>query len=214
MKELFETGIVPLCEAVDRFPWDNKEAYALYLSQTYYYLIHSTRLLGSGAARFSAEEEGLHRRYLDHAREEKSHHLLALKDLENLGYKIEDFREMPWTKAVYEAQYYKIEHLDPTALFGYIFALEGVSARKADEVCKRVESLYGKTATNFLRVHGSEDPDHLDKAFQWVSELDSRRMAIIRDNFEQSCFVLAGFFDQVRLCALGGKLKERTKQAA
>lgn len=196
-RKLFEEGIKPLCEAVDRFPWDNKNAYALYLSQTYYYLIHSTRLLGLGSARFKVEEEDLHRRYLDHAREEKSHHLLALKDLENLQFKISDFREMPWTKAVYEPQYFKIEHLDPTAIFGYIFALEGVSAKRASQICDRTEAKYGKPATNFLRVHGKEDPDHLDKAFKWTSDLEPRRVQIIEENFEQSALALSDFFDYV-----------------
>lgn len=193
MKDVFEKRMEDLSAAADRYPWENRDAYAWYLAQTYYYLIHSTRLLGLGAARFAVQEEGLHMRYLEHAREEKGHHLLALKDLENLGYDIKDFPEMPATRLVYEPQYYKIEFLDPCALFGYIFALEGISARRAEDLCKLVETYYGRTPANFLRVHGKADPDHLEKAFHFYDSLDDRRKKIIRDNFEQSCMALLNF---------------------
>ena len=205
MQDMFETGIQPLCEATDRFPWENKDAYALYLAQTYYYLIHSTRLLGAGAARFNADEEALHRRYLDHAREEKSHHLLAKKDLENLGYRLDSYSELSVTRQVYEPQYYKIEHLDPTALFGYIFALEGVSAKRAGQICKTVENCHGKSAAGFLRVHGNEDPDHLDQAFKSIAGLEKRRLKHIHENFSQSCYSLALFFDEVAVAATKAK---------
>mgnify|MGYP001165878579 CR=1 FL=1 len=205
MLDIYEKGMAEISEAGDRYPWDNKDAYAWYLAQSYYYLIHSTRLLGAGAARFSAEEEGLHRRYLDHAREEKGHHLLALKDLENLGYDIKDFREMPYTKLMYEPQYYKIEHMDPCSLFGYIFALEGISARKAGQICNLVESYYGRTVANFLRVHNQFDPDHLEKAFHWVGTLDEKRRQIVRDAFEQTCMTYIDFLDKTAKMALAGR---------
>lgn len=202
MKDLFDHGTALLCDAVDRFPWNNKNCYAQYLAQSYFYLQHSTRLLALGAAGFSADEEHLHWRYLSHAREEKSHHLLVVRDLEALGKKLEDFREMPWTKAVYEPQYYKIEYLDPTALFGYILALEGLAVKRAGEICNKVEACFGKSAASFLRVHGNEDPDHLDKALVAISSLgDQRRLDIIRDNFEQSCLTLIHFFDQIHMAA-------------
>ena len=197
MKKVFESGIAPLCDAADRFPWHDRGAYSQYLAQTYYYLIHSTRLLGLGAARFSDAEETLHRRFLDHAREEKGHHLLALKDLENMGYKLEQFLEMPVTRLVYEPQYYKIEHLDPTALFGYILALEGIAVLRCSKVAAKVDKLHGKASASFLRVHGEDDPDHLDKAFDQVGILNSRRLKYIEDGFMQSCSALTLFFDEI-----------------
>ena len=214
MKNQFAKEIRPLCEVAERFPWTSRRAYALYLSQTYYYLIHSTRLLGLGAARFSAAEEGLHRRYLDHAREEKSHHLLALKDLENMGYKLADYPEMSITRMVYEPQYYKIEHLDPTALFGYILALEGVSAECAGRACEIAEKAHGKNASGFLRVHGVEDPDHLEKAFQWIESLDSKRIKIIQECFTQSCETLSQFFATVGAVEKTVSFNERARIAA
>ena len=124
----FKIGISQMTEAISSYPWQDPEAYALYLSQTYYYVLHSTRLLALSAAHMKVSDNTFHRRFLEHASEEKGHDLMALKDLEVLGFRLEDFPELPHTRMFWETQYYKIEHNDPLSLLGYVIALEALAS--------------------------------------------------------------------------------------
>ena len=56
---------VDVSAATDRFPWEERAAYADWLAQTYYYVRHTTRLIASAAARFPIDERGnsLHHRF-------------------------------------------------------------------------------------------------------------------------------------------------------
>lgn len=173
------------------FPWSNKLAYAEYLAQTYYYVSHSTRLLAAAAARFSQADQAFHRRFLKHTDEENSHELLALRDLQKLGYKLEDFPELPQTRTFYEIQYYKIEHCDPAALLGYILALETLAGRELQETKSKLLDFYGKDCVKFIQVHADEDPDHIQKALEVVDALSPERHSVIDQNMEQTaiCFV-------------------------
>ena len=125
----YESSVAIMSEGIRNYPWENKRAYAEFLAQTYYYICHSTRLLAASAARFSQEDQGMHKRFLLHTDEENSHELLALRDLQKLGFSIKDFPEMAQTRILYEVQYYKVEHCDPAALMGYILALETLAGK-------------------------------------------------------------------------------------
>jgi hypothetical protein len=194
MKDLFHKEQESLVKISLEYPWENREAYATYLSQTYYYVRHSTRLLAASACRFEHKDESLHTRFLKHAREENAHDLLATRDLAALGYKQSECPELSVTKLVYQPQYYQIEHIDPICLFGYIFALEGVSALAAPKIYERVLKSHGKECTTFLKLHSTEDLDHIDKAFASIEGLDEFRMNLVRDNFKMSVEALKAYF--------------------
>jgi hypothetical protein len=187
MREFFNAKIKLLDPCVDRFPWTDRQHYAQFLAQTYYYVAHSTRLLALAAARFGADREELHRRFIKHIAEENAHHLLAEKDLKHLDLRVEGFEELPMTKALYEAQYFKVEHQDPTVLFGYILALEGLSIHRGEAIHDWALEAFGKKSTHFVRLHSREDPDHLEKAFEHIEQLPEHQQKWIRDNFVQSC---------------------------
>src|SRR3989338_1125178 len=160
----YTASIELMSVALKKIPWEDSRAYAQFLAQTYYYICHSTRLLAASAALFSYQNKALHKRFLHHIDEENAHELLALRDLQKLGYKISDFPELPETKALYEAQYFKIEHYDPSALMGYILALETMACKDFKWMKEKVTELYGKECAKFIQVHADEDPDHVDKA--------------------------------------------------
>jgi Iron-containing redox enzyme len=63
---------------------------------------------------------------------------------------------------------------NPIALLGDAFATEELGFARGIEVAKVLETNYGipSQATNFLRVHGSEDQRHLEaaaRAIDWYS---------------------------------------------
>ncbi|HLW57226.1 MAG TPA: iron-containing redox enzyme family protein [Bacteriovoracaceae bacterium] len=166
--------------------WNNTEIYGDYLAQTYYYVNHSERLLALAAALFSNEDRPLMRRFFKHLKEESAHDQLLIKDIESLGFLIKDFPERAETKMFWETQYYKIEHEDPAALLGYIYFLEDLACDICPELTKLLTPLYGKTAVRFLKLHGEEDPDHVEKAYQQILKLHPDRQRAIAQNYEQS----------------------------
>ena len=182
----YKSSVALMSKTLREYPWDNKDAYAQYLAQTYYYICHSTRLLAASAARFSQEDQGLHRRFLKHTDEENSHELLALRDLQKLGYKIEDFPESARTRTLYEVQYYKIEHVDPAALMGYILALETMAGDDFKWLKEKLYSLYGKEVAKFVQVHADEDPDHIEKALKVIEALAPSRLGTVDINLLQT----------------------------
>jgi hypothetical protein len=194
IKNLFLKEFENVAESIDAFPWNDKLKYANYLAQTYFYTMHSTRLLAVGAGRFGVEDEQLHQRFLKHGIEEKGHHTLALNDLAKLGYKITDFTEMPVTSILYQPQYYYMHHKDPASLFGYILTLEGGSWLKAKSMFEKAASFHGADKAVFLKVHAEHDPEHIDTAFEHISKFSDDRLDLIVKNMKQSNFALKTFF--------------------
>lgn len=193
----YKTSVASMSNAIRNYPWENERAYAEYLAQTYYYICHSTRLLAASAARFSQADQGLHKRFLKHTDEENSHELLALRDLQKLGFNIENFPELAQTKTLYEIQYYKIEHCDPAALMGYILALETLAANDLKWLKEKVTGLYGKECAKFIQVHADEDPDHIEKALKVVDQLSANRLPAIDINIQQTALC---FNDMLNAC--------------
>lgn len=206
----YESAVQLMSKKIREYPWDNKRAYAEFLAQTYYYICHSTRLLAASAARFSQEDQGMHKRFLHHTDEENSHELLALRDLQKLGYSIKDFPESVHTRSLYEVQYCKIEHQDPVALLGYILALETMAGRDFPWLKDKVTGLYGKTCAKFIQVHADEDPDHIDKALNVIEKIKGRRLELIDINLEQTAVCYTQMLDAAQ--AIGKK--EVFKKAA
>jgi hypothetical protein len=132
------------------------------------------------------EHEKLHHRFLQHAKEERSHHLLAERDLQKLGYSLADFPELPLTSALYQSQYYRVEYVSPFSIFGYILALEGNAVAHGSWVYEVVRNAHGDDTTAFLRVHAEEDPSHLDKAFVAVEAFPAGEKAQVVENLRFS----------------------------
>lgn len=175
-----------LARQAQAFPWEDAAAYGDFLAQTYYYVCHSTRLLAWSAARFTPTQEKLHWRFLAHCREEGGHQQLAKKDLESLGFTLADFPERAATRSFYEIQYAKSLHSDPTALLGYVLALETFAAASGPWIYARAKASHGEKCGAFLKVHSEDDPEHVAKALQALEGLDERQLEIIEQNIEQS----------------------------
>jgi pyrroloquinoline quinone (PQQ) biosynthesis protein C len=200
MKALLLDEIERLAPDVDAFPWEERAAYADWLSQTYYYVRHSTRLLATAAGRFDLDERGtaLHRRFAEHLREESNHEVLAVRDAKEIGESIADYPELPATRMFYESQYYKIEHLQAVAFFGYILALEAVGPRFGQTLSTRIQRTFGNRCTSFLRVHTEPDAEHLDKALKMVEALTERERALVEDNVHQTLYGYGAILAQIR----------------
>ncbi|WP_413585276.1 iron-containing redox enzyme family protein [Bdellovibrio sp. HCB274] len=178
---------------IEKFPWEDKAAYSAWVSQTYYFVRHSTRLLALAAARTELATQEFHNRFLAHSGEEKGHEKLLLNDLKALGGKVEEWPEMPGACAMYQSQYYYIEHKSPMAFFGYILALEALAAYFGEEVNKRVEKAYGPKAAHFIRVHAEEDQGHTEEALSKIASLPAHHQETVLQNLRQTL----SYYEQV-----------------
>lgn len=199
IKRELKEGLDMIDREMRSFPWGDSEKYGAWLSQTYYYVCHSTRLLCLSGARFDQADNRFHLRAIEHMSEEKSHEAMALKDLRDLGYSIDHFSELSLTQALYQTVYYAIEHKDPVSIYGYILCLEGVAVRCAKRSAEAVKSSYvGKRVHLFLDVHGEDDPDHLDKALEILKDLSPSRLEVVRQLMSTSFFF---YREMLRACS-------------
>lgn len=198
MIEFIDEHLPPVVSALEAFPFESPRAYADLAAQTYYYTSHSTRLLARSAARFGVEDEKLHTRFAAHMVEEKSHHLLARHDVEALGFRLDDFSELVWTKAMYQRQYYLCDDREPTDLLGYILMLEYVAVRAGANLGKRIVGTHGKKAAAFILVHAEDDKEHTEDAIAHTAQLSERRVTGIKDNFLCCRDIYMAMLDAVR----------------
>jgi hypothetical protein len=200
MKALLRECSDRLGDAVDAFPWRDRRAYGDWLAQTYFYVRHSTRLLAAAAARFPLNEPGnaLHSRFAAHMAEEKRHELLCIHDLKSIGLSLAELPERHTTRMFYEPQYYKIEHLSPITLFGYILPLEAIGPWHGRRILEPLILAHGPKSVAFLKLHAAEDVEHLDKALQSLDGLDGLDRERVMENMRQTTHAYVAMLAEIR----------------
>lgn len=171
---------------IEAFPWEDKNAYAAWVSQTYCFVRHSTRLLALAGARTPFVSQELHNRFLAHWVEEKGHEKLLLNDLKTLNSRPEEYPEMPGACALYQTQYFYIEHRSPMAFFGYILGLESLAAYFGEYLNQRIEKAWGPKAAHFIRVHAEEDIGHTEEALKHIMSMSPEDQDIVIQNLKQT----------------------------
>jgi len=184
MKKALHESLTAVASDIDRYPWTDRDKYANWLAQTYWYVRHSTRLLCAAAARFGFDDAGeaLHLRFGAHVSEEKRHELLALHDLKGLGQTLEAYPERALTRAFYETQYAKIERDGPGALLGYILLLEGLAIERGTWMVEQITPVFGNGVVSFLKVHAGDDPEHVQKALKVLDLLPENEQLSAKQN--------------------------------
>lgn len=156
----------------DRFSWENKQYYSLWLRQTYEYACHSTRILALTAGHFNPYQTSFSNRFIQHAAEEKGHDKLLLNDAKSLGITLENMPLLPEAEAFHKSLYFWIYQHKPLVILGWVLCLEGFAVHCGKSIFERVEKSHGKKASSFVYVHSKEDEDHLKKAFETLKNLN------------------------------------------
>jgi hypothetical protein len=159
----------------------DKINYANWLAQTYFFVRHSTALLGYALPYLQNDE--LRHHFENHLSEETRHDALALKDLKNLGYDISEFEEYSLTQGFYQSQYYRIAFEGGTSLLGYILWLESLAAGWAKKSYENIKDLH-KGSVLFLKVHAEEDPQHVVEAINTIMNLSEKEQLNILKNMQ------------------------------
>lgn len=198
LEKTISSEIIKSLKAINTCSWDEKLLYADYVAQTFYYVKHSTRLLALSASRLGYEQQHIHSRFIKHLGEESNHEKLALSDLKHLGFDLSDFPELTSTRLFYEPQYYKVEHQDPLALMGYIIYLEAMAQKICPPMTKQIGRFHGEQCVSFLKVHGEEDPEHVEQAYKLLSTLPPQSMKLILQNISQSSFAFNSIIQELK----------------
>jgi hypothetical protein len=169
-----------------RVEFSNRQIYANWLAQTHYFVSHSVRLSALGASRLDVDHP-LSRRMVAHTKEEMGHHIVAKRDIEALGKKLEDYPALGVTNAFFQSQYFKVLFENPAHLLGQILMLEAVSVEVGPWMYEIVKSKFGGGASRFVEIHAHEDKDHVSKALAALNELPAAEKAGVAVNFRQAC---------------------------
>ncbi len=198
VKSELAQAVSQMIETANAFPWTDKKAYADLIAQTYFYSRHTTRILGLAGVHFPLDQNQLHYRFLRHAAEETGHENIAIKDLKTLGFKPEQFAERPATMALYQTQYYWVQHEEPASIYGYILALEGFAAKHCRTMYETCKEAHGDEASVFWKIHSEDDPDHLEKALAQVGQLPEGTLEKVRVNLIQTASYYCEIFNDIR----------------
>lgn len=207
MKAILHEALASLGEAVEKENWSDRAVYGNFMAQTYYYTRHGTRLLALAGSRFPFAANDIHRRFMKHVHEEMGHEVLAERDLNFIGFRLEDFPELPATQAFYRTQYYLVEHENPWSFFGFILALEGLAVAKGPWLYERVSKEFGEKSGQFLKVHAQEDVDHIQEAERTLEKMDPSAVPGVLSNLELSCYLYRKILEE---CGKGaGAVKKK-----
>jgi pyrroloquinoline quinone (PQQ) biosynthesis protein C len=152
--------------------------YLAYLRETYHLVRHTAKYLTIAAHRVKESDERLSAYFREFCLEETGHELLCIRDIAALGENTDILisgHPSPGAWGIVTQCYFWATQGNPVALLGDAFATEELGVARGVEVARLLETNYSipHEATNFLRLHGSEDQEHLEaaaRAIEWYVE--------------------------------------------
>jgi len=148
--------------------------YLAYLRETYHLVKHTPKYLTIAADRVAEADKRLSAYFRKFCEEETGHEFLCVKDIQELGEDADVILSVgpnPGAWGMITQCYFWASHGNPVALLGDAFATEELGVARGAQVARVLEmSRIPPQATNFLRVHGSEDEEHLEaaaRAIEW-----------------------------------------------
>ena len=153
------------------------------------------QLLREAAQSFAAKGRWeLEQWALEKAEEETGHDLLALKDIQSLGYNSEAVVKTlfpPAAKALMDYFTRSTQDEDPIDCVGYTYTMERLSLGIGEDYIQKVEKLMPLeiNATRCLRVHSSvgADAGHVDENVEMIAKLTASQ----RSRVAQACYETA-----------------------
>ena len=151
----------------------DKRLYAIYLTETYHYTRHNSRNQALVATRPDDMDVRYIKFCLRHAEEEAGHEMMALHDLKNLGYAIDEQnlpKPLASTQTLVAYLYYIAEKANPLARLGYSYWAEQ-SYHFIQPILDMISKGLGvpDKAMTFFREHSSIDEEHAKQVMETIS---------------------------------------------
>ncbi|MCL6752252.1 hypothetical protein KBT16_15285 [Nostoc sp. CCCryo 231-06] len=162
----------------------------------FYHLCHSTpQLMEEAQERFaSADRQSLAQWAVQKAREEAGHDLLALRDIESMGYRAEAVVQAlvpPAAKTLLDYFTQSVQDSDPIDCVGYSYTAERLGICIGEGYIQSIEALLppGIKATRCLRAHSaaSTEVQHVKETVAMIAGLASEE----RDRVAKACYQAA-----------------------
>jgi hypothetical protein len=162
----------------------------------FYHLCHSTpQLMEEAQERFaSADRQSLAQWAVQKAREEVGHDLLALRDIESMGYKGEAVVQAlvpPAAKTLLDYFTQSVQGVDPIDCVGYSYTAERLGICIGMGYIQSVEALLppGIKATRCLRAHSavSTEVEHVKETVAMIARLTFEE----RERIAKACYQAA-----------------------
>lgn len=169
--------------------------YAWQLVGHYHTMRPTTPLMNEAAERFRALGRADLAEFASRtARQEKGHDLMALRDLEELGYDARAMvSELCPSAAARLVEYFTrcIRGPEPVEAFGFMYGGERTSIGIGLDYVERVEAMLprGVSATRALRVHSAAgaDVEHVEVSLQSIAQLPAgERTRIVRAAYDRT----------------------------
>lgn len=162
----------------------------------FYHLCHSTpQLMEEARERFAlANRQSLAQWAAQKGREEAGHDLLALRDIQSMGYKAESVVEVfypPAAKTLLDYFTQSVQDSDPIDCVGYSYTSERLGICVGEGYIQSVEAMLpqGIKATRCLRAHSavSTEVEHVKETLEMIAELTCQE----RDRVAKACYQAA-----------------------
>tara|TARA_B100001248_G_scaffold261195_1_gene251553 strand:- start:5577 stop:6221 length:645 start_codon:yes stop_codon:yes gene_type:complete len=205
LRKVYDECMTDMVKAIKSFPLENRHAYAAWLRDIYEYAEHSTRILAQTASNIPTKYNNISNRFIRHAAEETGHEKLVEKDLKALGFDVQQMEATTESKFFYQSLYYWLsKHANPLGIMGWILALEGAAVNAAPWAYSIVKEVHGKKAGYFLKVHGEEDPSHLEDAFKTIEKLDQADVDLVIKSLKQYSIQYVKILESIKSSTIHG----------
>lgn len=184
LKKVVEKEMAATQLAMSELNWTQPKVYADWLSQTYYFVAHTTRLLGLAAGVARLDQQDYHEQFVYHLKEEHGHEKLAESDLKALGES--KAPERAETRYFYETEFAVIQKAGAVGLFGYMLFLEATAITVGPKIYESISAKYGKKAGRFLAVHAHEDIEHVEVTLKTLSKASVADQSLICEHLKLS----------------------------
>lgn len=139
-------------------------------------VVEGARWISRAASSFDRDHADVRSIVIGHAQEEHRDYEVLERDYVAAGGDAAHIRAQPrnvGTEALHAFLMYRASRSNPADMLGAMWIIEGLGARMADDWAARIEELTGldATATRFLRYHGENDDDHLEKLRAMIERL-------------------------------------------
>ena len=170
-----QLGRVPLLQRLERGQF-SKADYCQLLLNWRQQVIEGSRWISRCASSFDRDYSDVRSVIIGHAREEHRDYEMLEQDYLAAGGSLSDIQTAArniGTEALHGFLMYRASQPNPVDLIGSMWIIEGLGQKMASNWAGQIDSCTGGDGsyTRFMRYHGANDDDHMQKLYQLIDRL-------------------------------------------
>lgn len=170
-----QLGRVPVIQRLERGQF-TREDYRLLLLNLRQQVIEGARWITRCASSFDREFADVRSEVIGHAKDEHRDYEMLERDYVAAGGDLAEIQQRQrnaGTEALHAFLMYRASQPNPVDLIGAMWIIEGLGQKMASDWAERVDQATGGDGsyTRFMRYHGENDDDHLDKLYGLIDRV-------------------------------------------